>query len=272
MAKRQKKKDETKVEITVEPGIPDSTVTNTFTSLGAFVFEQQKENREFLNSIAQVGASLVDLSMTDSIRETMESIGKSLVDPVYENLGKLALETTLPTSRMIQDLMKDLDIARSLVGSYDFLVQPSTGIESARLNSGIANIERKIDALVPQIRKDPPPSSMTPDEKEMLVSKMEQMGKEIESLQKEVDALKKSQEKKEFKKFSKRGRQTPADKDKLEALVKWDALDKSVYAISLEQFLIQEFGENSDGSPRVATPTFHGWRGQLKKKGLYPNS
>lgn len=63
-----------------------------------------------------------------------------------------------------------------------------------------------------------------------------------------------------------RGRKTLPDDKKLKALYAWDEI-KGPHK-KLEEFLEDQFGEKH-GNLNVPVSTFHNWRHDLKKKGLY---
>jgi hypothetical protein len=66
-------------------------------------------------------------------------------------------------------------------------------------------------------------------------------------------------------KSTKRGRVTISDDKKLNAIRDWENLEG--HSISLKYWLINRFGYEGS-QPLVAVSTFHGWRRQLKDKGL----
>lgn len=63
---------------------------------------------------------------------------------------------------------------------------------------------------------------------------------------------------KEIKK-SKRGPRNYSKEEKIKARQEWDSLNRDIKAVTLEEFLVERFGTNVDGSPKVAKSTFHGW-------------
>jgi hypothetical protein len=68
----------------------------------------------------------------------------------------------------------------------------------------------------------------------------------------------------EKKRVSKRGPHRYSDADKLKALKDWGELDKAIYPINVQDWLIERFGEMG-GVPNVAKSTFYGWKKLLKK-------
>ena len=50
---------------------------------------------------------------------------------------------------------------------------------------------------------------------------------------------------------------------RMKAVIKWERLDPSFSALTLEEFLKQEFGETADGIMLVPPTTFYGWRKQI---------
>lgn len=50
------------------------------------------------------------------------------------------------------------------------------------------------------------------------------------------------------------------------AVLKWERRDPSMTAITLEQFLAQEFGSSPDGILLMATTTFYDWRRRILKE------
>ena len=50
------------------------------------------------------------------------------------------------------------------------------------------------------------------------------------------------------------------------AVIKWESRDPSTTALTLEQFLAQEFGSGADGLPLMATTTFYDWRRKILKE------
>ena len=50
------------------------------------------------------------------------------------------------------------------------------------------------------------------------------------------------------------------------AVVKWESRDPSITALTLEQFLAQEFGSGPDGILLMATTTFYDWRRRILKE------
>jgi len=70
----------------------------------------------------------------------------------------------------------------------------------------------------------------------------------------------------------KKGKQGPhrySSQEKLDAHNAWDAIDQDMTPISLEEFLEEKFGVEA-GNLIVPLSTFHGWRTQLRRNGLYP--
>lgn len=52
---------------------------------------------------------------------------------------------------------------------------------------------------------------------------------------------------------------------KRSAVLKWERRDPSISAITLEEFLRQEFGVTEDGILQVAPSTFYDWRARIRK-------
>lgn len=50
------------------------------------------------------------------------------------------------------------------------------------------------------------------------------------------------------------------------AVIKWESRDPSITALTLEQFLAQEFGSGPDGILLMATTTFYDWRRRILKE------
>jgi hypothetical protein len=50
------------------------------------------------------------------------------------------------------------------------------------------------------------------------------------------------------------------------AVIKWESRDPSFTALTLEQFLAQEFGSSPDGVLLMATTTFYDWRRRILKE------
>lgn len=50
------------------------------------------------------------------------------------------------------------------------------------------------------------------------------------------------------------------------AVLKWERRDPSITALTLEQFLAQEFGSSPDGILLMATTTFYDWRRRILKE------
>lgn len=50
------------------------------------------------------------------------------------------------------------------------------------------------------------------------------------------------------------------------AVLKWESRDPSITALTLEQFLSQEFGSSPDGILLMATTTFYDWRRRILKE------
>lgn len=63
-------------------------------------------------------------------------------------------------------------------------------------------------------------------------------------------------------KKSKRGPRTRTKQEKIEAVKAWDNLDRDQFAITLDDWLDERFG-NTGGKLNVPTSTFHGWRRYL---------
>ncbi len=60
---------------------------------------------------------------------------------------------------------------------------------------------------------------------------------------------------------SKRGRRsTYGDEVERRTVLKWEALDPSITPMTLEEFLVQEFGTAGGGLPNISTSTFYEWR------------
>ena len=65
---------------------------------------------------------------------------------------------------------------------------------------------------------------------------------------------------------SKRGRKsTYGGETERRAVLKWEALDPSITPMTLEEFLVQEFGTAGGGLPNVSTSTFYEWRKKVLK-------
>jgi len=63
---------------------------------------------------------------------------------------------------------------------------------------------------------------------------------------------------------SKRGRKsTYGDEVERRTVLKWEALDPSITPMTLEEFLVQEFGTAGGGVPNVSTSGFYDWRKKL---------
>lgn len=50
------------------------------------------------------------------------------------------------------------------------------------------------------------------------------------------------------------------------AVIKWESRDPSITALTLEQFLAQEFGSSPDGVLLMAVTTFYDWRRRILKE------
>ncbi|MBC8505269.1 MAG: hypothetical protein ISR58_16155 [Anaerolineales bacterium] len=60
---------------------------------------------------------------------------------------------------------------------------------------------------------------------------------------------------------SKRGRKSRyGDEVERRTVLKWEALDPSVTPMTLEEFLVQEFGTAGGGIPNASTSAFYDWR------------
>ena len=60
---------------------------------------------------------------------------------------------------------------------------------------------------------------------------------------------------------SKRGRRSlHGDEVERRTVLKWEALDPSITPMTLEEFLVQEFGTAGGGVPNVSTSSFYDWR------------
>ena len=65
---------------------------------------------------------------------------------------------------------------------------------------------------------------------------------------------------------SKRGRKsTYGDEIERRTVLKWEALDPSITPMTLEEFLVQEFGTAGGGLPNISTSTFYEWRKKVLK-------
>jgi len=65
---------------------------------------------------------------------------------------------------------------------------------------------------------------------------------------------------------SKRGRRSIyGDEVERRTVLKWEALDTRISPMTLEEFLVQEFGTSGGGTPKVPTTTFYGWRKKIIK-------
>ncbi|MCA9997428.1 MAG: hypothetical protein KDE56_16830 [Anaerolineales bacterium] len=72
-----------------------------------------------------------------------------------------------------------------------------------------------------------------------------------------------------FKHPRKRNRGKPPrfpEADIRKAVLKWERRDPSTTALTLEQFLAQEFGSSPDGVLLMATTTFYDWRRRILKE------
>jgi len=64
-----------------------------------------------------------------------------------------------------------------------------------------------------------------------------------------------------------RGKPPRFPKEKIrKAVLKWESRDPSITALTLEQFLAQEFGSGPDGILLMATTTFYDWRRRILKE------
>jgi len=64
-----------------------------------------------------------------------------------------------------------------------------------------------------------------------------------------------------------RGKPPRFPKEKIRrAVIKWESRDPSTTALTLEQFLAQEFGSGPDGILLMATTTFYDWRRRILKE------
>lgn len=64
-----------------------------------------------------------------------------------------------------------------------------------------------------------------------------------------------------------RGKPPRFPKEKIrKAVIKWESRDPSITALTLEQFLAQEFGSGPDGILLMATTTFYDWRRRILKE------
>ncbi|MBC8506502.1 MAG: hypothetical protein H8D34_16695 [Chloroflexi bacterium] len=65
---------------------------------------------------------------------------------------------------------------------------------------------------------------------------------------------------------SKRGRRSLHGTEvERRTVLKWEALDPSISPITLEEFLVQEFGTSGGGIPNVSTSSFYDWRKKFLK-------
>lgn len=70
-----------------------------------------------------------------------------------------------------------------------------------------------------------------------------------------------------FAKNRHRGKPPRFPKEKIrKAVIKWESRDPSISALTLEQFLAQEFGSGPDGILLMATTTFYDWRRRILKE------
>lgn len=70
-----------------------------------------------------------------------------------------------------------------------------------------------------------------------------------------------------FSKNRHRGKPPRFPKEKIrKAVIKWESRDPSISALTLEQFLAQEFGSGPDGILLMATTTFYDWRRRILKE------
>ena len=68
------------------------------------------------------------------------------------------------------------------------------------------------------------------------------------------------------KRKSKRGRRsTYGEEVERRTVLKWEALDPSISPMTLEEFLVQEFGTAGGGEPMVPAQTFYSWRNKILK-------
>ena len=65
---------------------------------------------------------------------------------------------------------------------------------------------------------------------------------------------------------SKRGRKsTYGDEIERRTVLKWEALDPSITPMTLEEFLVQEFGTAGGGLPNISPSAFYEWRKKVLK-------
>ena len=153
--------------------------------------EQKKKDRETLKKRIAAGETRADIYK--EIFNNVQNVGLEATSSLLENLRELSLEMTHPTRKALEESIQALQTTYKSATGYHFDVNPNTGIESARLNSGLGHYES-----VPQVRRELVSSGMTQDEK----NKIEQMEKTILLLQKELEALRNTQRHKEKKEIN----------------------------------------------------------------------
>jgi hypothetical protein len=239
MSKKSKKKTKPEVEITIEPSARES-----ISSMYA--------------SVAKAAAAIQALAISQS-------------KPISEIMEMYVRQSNSPMIQMMQRYQEQLHATANWATQFAELTAPSQ-LPVIRAATALINMERTFNVLVPKIEKELP---ATIPQTEKIIDDAEEMRKEIISLRNELETLKREKEQAPkgitVKRVSKRGPQRYSDQEKLKALKKWDELDKSVTAISLEEFLKEEFGTDGDYL-RVPKSTFHSWRQKLRDKGLYIDS
>jgi DNA repair exonuclease SbcCD ATPase subunit len=233
------------------------------------IIEGGESIRESLMSINQGVSNMLASLSSEMMRGVLDSIKAIDFTPLLE----LNRETLAGIAASIQELAP-----QSFLDSLDYrktFVYP----KMLELSDGLDEVEDAIEVITPEVLDKSLPE-MGADEKQIILDgqkaildELTKIRAEMESLTTQMHALPLSQnEDMTIKRIHKSGRQWYSDKEKLEALKAWDELDKSFSAVSLEEFLLQKFGTNEDGSLRVPKSTFHGWRRSPKIKQRYLDS
>jgi hypothetical protein len=183
MSEEEKKNEEIrKMNETIVQGSAESqSILETITA------NQQEQLSEILQVVSEAtGAQLGDLR--EIMSEFFSTFVNGQLEPLQESLQKFARVATRPTVAMIDDLVNDANLTRALTNNLRFEIPPPQLSEMTQLGmTALYNIERKVDALEPQIRNDPTPPQ---DEKENIVHQMEELRMTIASLQREIAEVK----------------------------------------------------------------------------------
>jgi hypothetical protein len=197
-----------------------------------------------------------------AIQILAERQGKTL----SEVMEQYSLQATRPLAEMARFYAAQAAASVKLTQDVARFVEMRQMPEIARAAASIAGMGQMLNTVMPEIARQLP-TTISPNEKKKIVDELKALEAENAKLRAELDALRQENERKEKhlidKRKSKRGPHRYSDKDKLKALEDWAELDKNKYPVTLQEWLVERFGDDG-GVPKVPKSTFYGWKKALK--------